>query len=189
MSRLSIALVLLAFIVLSEAETQLHKETSGGFMPGPEVPIYVRVKRACFYWHPTHAYSGVRNPRMSPHVAFRSDQIHTGGGAIAVHAESLWLALPLRTRVELHPWHILYLLVSPLFAVFCRHVAFSNNKTTVSRANWIGINSVPNFILAFIPAQINGNTLNTMTAFAVSGQAPSPVQRISLHCADWGPPL
>lgn len=27
--------------------------------------------------------------------------------------------------------------------------------------------SVPNFILAFIPAQINGNTLNTMTAFAV----------------------
>jgi hypothetical protein len=27
--------------------------------------------------------------------------------------------------------------------------------------------SVPNFILAFIPAQINRNTLNTMTAFAV----------------------
>ena len=27
--------------------------------------------------------------------------------------------------------------------------------------------SVPNFILAFIPAQINPNTLNTMTAFAV----------------------
>jgi hypothetical protein len=27
--------------------------------------------------------------------------------------------------------------------------------------------SVPNFILAFIPAQINANTLNTMTAFAV----------------------
>jgi len=27
---------------------------------------------------------------------------------------------------------------------------------------------VPNFILAFIPAQINANTLNTMTAFAVS---------------------
>jgi zinc transporter 7 len=26
---------------------------------------------------------------------------------------------------------------------------------------------VPNFILAFIPAQINPNTLNTMTAFAV----------------------
>lgn len=29
------------------------------------------------------------------------------------------------------------------------------------------ISSVPNFILAFIPAQINPNTLNTMTAFAV----------------------
>lgn len=27
---------------------------------------------------------------------------------------------------------------------------------------------VPNFILAFIPAEINANTLNTMTAFAVS---------------------
>ncbi|KZP22804.1 ZIP-like iron-zinc transporter [Athelia psychrophila] len=31
------------------------------------------------------------------------------------------------------------------------------------------ISSVPNFILAFIPAQINGNTLNTMTAFATGG--------------------
>ena len=28
--------------------------------------------------------------------------------------------------------------------------------------------SVPNFILAFIPAHINGDTLNVMTAFAVS---------------------
>lgn len=31
------------------------------------------------------------------------------------------------------------------------------------------ISSVPNFILAFIPAQINTNTLNTMTAFATGG--------------------
>ncbi|KAK0469583.1 ZIP-like iron-zinc transporter [Desarmillaria tabescens] len=31
------------------------------------------------------------------------------------------------------------------------------------------ISSVPNFILAFIPARINGNTLNTMTAFATGG--------------------
>ncbi|KAH9929993.1 ZIP zinc transporter-domain-containing protein [Fomitopsis serialis] len=31
------------------------------------------------------------------------------------------------------------------------------------------IDSVPNFILAFIPAQINTNTLNTMTAFATGG--------------------
>ncbi|KAF5327591.1 hypothetical protein D9619_004118 [Psilocybe cf. subviscida] len=31
------------------------------------------------------------------------------------------------------------------------------------------ISSVPNFILAFIPAKINTNTLNTMTAFATGG--------------------
>ncbi|KAF9643968.1 ZIP-like iron-zinc transporter [Thelephora ganbajun] len=31
------------------------------------------------------------------------------------------------------------------------------------------ISSVPNFILAFIPAQINADTLNTMTAFATGG--------------------
>ncbi|EPQ52622.1 ZIP-like iron-zinc transporter [Gloeophyllum trabeum ATCC 11539] len=31
------------------------------------------------------------------------------------------------------------------------------------------ISSVPNFILAFIPAEINSNTLNTMTAFATGG--------------------
>ncbi|KAH9178114.1 Zinc/iron permease, partial [Lactarius sanguifluus] len=31
------------------------------------------------------------------------------------------------------------------------------------------ISSVPNFILAFIPAQINRDTLNTMTAFATGG--------------------
>lgn len=31
------------------------------------------------------------------------------------------------------------------------------------------ISSVPNFILAFIPAEISPNTLNTMTAFATGG--------------------
>ncbi|EAU83077.2 ZIP Zinc transporter [Coprinopsis cinerea okayama7 len=31
------------------------------------------------------------------------------------------------------------------------------------------ISSIPNFILAFIPAEINANTLNTMTAFATGG--------------------
>ncbi|KIK55111.1 hypothetical protein GYMLUDRAFT_48067 [Collybiopsis luxurians FD-317 M1] len=31
------------------------------------------------------------------------------------------------------------------------------------------ISSVPNFILAFIPSKINGDTLNTMTAFATGG--------------------
>jgi len=39
--------------------------------------------------------------------------------------------------------------------------------------------SVPNFILAFIPAEINANTLNTMTAFAVrrhsfASESPQP---------------
>lgn len=36
---------------------------------------------------------------------------------------------------------------------------------------WLGCcggTRIPNFILAFIPAHINGDTLNTMTAFAVS---------------------
>ena len=33
---------------------------------------------------------------------------------------------------------------------------------------------VPNFILAFIPAEINPNTLNTMTAFAVCALADMP---------------
>ncbi|KAF5341754.1 hypothetical protein D9611_001817 [Ephemerocybe angulata] len=52
------------------------------------------------------------------------------------------------------------------------------------------ISSVPNFILAFIPAQINTNTLNTMTAFAVrsshlihhdcASNVGSPYQRMFL---------
>lgn len=36
------------------------------------------------------------------------------------------------------------------------------------------LNSVPNFILAFIPAEISGDTLNTMTAFAVRVVYSSP---------------
>ena len=36
------------------------------------------------------------------------------------------------------------------------------------------LNSVPNFILAFIPAKISGDTLNTMTAFAVRVVCSSP---------------
>lgn len=41
---------------------------------------------------------------------------------------------------------------------------------------------VPNFILAFIPAQINRNTLNTMTAFAVR-------LSLSMHIYHRGPQL
>jgi hypothetical protein len=51
MSRLSVFLVLIAsFIVLTEADTKLNG-TSGGFMPGPEVPIFVRVKRVSSSFH------------------------------------------------------------------------------------------------------------------------------------------
>jgi hypothetical protein len=49
--------------------------------------------------------------------------------------------------------------------------------------------SVPNFILAFIPAQINGNTLNTMTAFAVSPRTPPPPCSALRPSADRWPPL
>jgi hypothetical protein len=38
---------------------------------------------------------------------------------------------------------------------------------SINKRHFIGSESIPNFILAFIPAQINGDTLNTMTAFAV----------------------
>ena len=40
--------------------------------------------------------------------------------------------------------------------------------------------SVPNFILAFIPAKINPDTLNTMTAFAVRAGVHSKGQPNSL---------
>ena len=48
---------------------------------------------------------------------------------------------------------------------------FQLRMTLFSYECW---NSVPNFILAFIPAEISGDTLNTMTAFAVRVVYPSP---------------
>ena len=44
---------------------------------------------------------------------------------------------------------------------------FSYTRTHVGSHVRDFFDSVPNFILAFIPAHINRNTLNTMTAFAV----------------------
>ena len=44
------------------------------------------------------------------------------------------------------------------------------------------INSVPNFILAFIPAEISADTLNTMTAFAVRVIHLSPGIIVDLRC-------
>jgi hypothetical protein len=47
--------------------------------------------------------------------------------------------------------------------------------------------SVPNFILAFIPAQIDRDTLNTMTAFAVRvcAQHLGPIRNGLIVCLDW----
>ncbi|KAH8995008.1 ZIP-like iron-zinc transporter [Lactarius akahatsu] len=44
------------------------------------------------------------------------------------------------------------------------------------------ISSVPNFILAFIPAQINRDTLNTMTAFATGGLLSDVFLHLVPHC-------
>lgn len=78
-----------------------------------------------------------------------------GGGGIAHHAENIRCAVSLRSGLEFHPGHFLYQLVSA--------------RVVLSRVGILSVilYSVPNFILAFIPAEINGNTLNTMTAFAV----------------------
>ena len=45
------------------------------------------------------------------------------------------------------------------------------------------ISSVPNFILAFIPAEINSDTLNTMTAFAVCVVPLTPLDTINSRMA------
>ena len=65
------------------------------------------------------------------------------------------MAISFWPSMELYPGDILHQLVRTVHHFMCR---------------WLYIlmmNSVPNFILAFIPAEINGDTLNTMTAFAV----------------------
>jgi hypothetical protein len=58
----------------------------------------------------------------------------------------------------------------------------------INMANCTG--SVPNFILAFIPAEINGDTLNTMTAFAVRGIVYFKIAfKLSHKSTDWWPPV
>jgi hypothetical protein len=69
------------------------------------------------------------------------------------------MAVPLWPCMELHSRHILHQLVSICFLLLERVI-------TGDAYHELGCR-VPNFILAFIPAQINANTLNTMTAFAV----------------------
>ncbi|KAJ7261763.1 ZIP zinc transporter-domain-containing protein [Mycena haematopus] len=121
MSRLSIALVLLAsFIVLGEADTRLNS-TGGGFMPGPEVPIYASEVEECL---------------------------------------PVWRLSLLKSTLESQQ--------SPLMRqVFAWLFPFGPAWNSILGTFYIS--SVPNFILAFIPAQINANTLNTMTAFATGG--------------------
>ncbi|KAJ7928811.1 ZIP-like iron-zinc transporter [Mycena leptocephala] len=120
MSRLSIALVLLAFIVFTEAETKL-KETSGGFMPGPEAPIFASEIQECL---------------------------------------PVWRLSLIKTTLEADE--------SPLMRkIFAFLFPFGPAWNSVLGTFYIS--SIPNFILAFIPAQISPNTLNTMTAFATGG--------------------
>ncbi|KAJ7285253.1 Zinc/iron permease [Mycena rebaudengoi] len=121
MSRLSIlALVVLTLVVLSDAET-FTSEKTGGFMPGPDAPIFESEIQEC---------------------------------------PAVWrLGLIKRTlEAEQSP------LLRKIFAFL-----FPFGPAWNSILGTFYISSVPNFILAFIPAQINGNTLNTMTAFATGG--------------------
>ncbi|KAJ6513005.1 ZIP-like iron-zinc transporter [Mycena sanguinolenta] len=121
MSRLSIALLLLAsFIVLTDADSNLNG-SGGGFMPGPEVPIYASEVEECL---------------------------------------PVWRLSLLKSTLEAEQ--------SPLMRkVFAWLFPFGPAWNSILGTFYIS--SVPNFILAFIPAQINRNTLNTMTAFATGG--------------------
>ncbi|KAF7374683.1 Zinc/iron permease [Mycena sanguinolenta] len=121
MSRLSFALLLLAsFLVLTEADTNLNG-SGGGFMPGPEVPIYASEVEECL---------------------------------------PVWRLSLLKSTLEAEQ--------SPLMRkVFAWLFPFGPAWNSILGTFYIS--SVPNFILAFIPAQINRNTLNTMTAFATGG--------------------
>ncbi|KAJ7679016.1 Zinc/iron permease [Mycena polygramma] len=122
MSRLSFLLVLLAFIVLSKAESKLHDTPGGGgFMPGPEVPIYVEEIQECLPVWRLGLIKSTLEAEQSPFMR----KVFT------------WL--------------------------------FPFGPAWNSILGTFYISSVPNFILAFIPAQINANTLNTMTAFATGG--------------------
>ncbi|KAJ6532020.1 ZIP-like iron-zinc transporter [Mycena capillaripes] len=104
MSRLSIAL-----------------ESSGGFMPGPEVPIYASEIQEC---------------------------------------QPMWRLGLIKSTLEAEQ--------SPFMRkIFAWLFPFGPAWNSILGTFYIS--SIPNFILAFIPAQINANTLNTMTAFATGG--------------------
>ncbi|KAJ7707468.1 ZIP-like iron-zinc transporter [Mycena rosella] len=120
MSRLSLAFVLFTLLVLTDAETVLTHKT-GGFMPGPEVPIYASEIQEC---------------------------------------APVWRLSLLKSALEAEQSPVLRNIFAWLFP-------FGPAWNAILGTFYIS--SVPNFILAFIPEQINGNTLNTMTAFATGG--------------------
>ncbi|KAJ7158532.1 ZIP-like iron-zinc transporter [Mycena filopes] len=124
MSRVGFALVLLTFLVLSAAHTVPDPKTHdarGGFMPGPETPIFASEIQECL---------------------------------------PVWRLSLLKTTLEAEESPIMRQIFGWLFPF---------GPAWNSILGTFYISSVPNFILAFIPAQINGNTLNTMTAFATGG--------------------
>lgn len=96
-------------------------------------------------------------------------------GCVQINTRSIRLVVSLRTSLEFSFGNVLYQLVCVFDIV--------NDSSSLHKF------SVPNMILAFIPAQISPNTLNTMTAFAVSeiyqyGWISFP-QNISM--LDWRP--
>nr|GAT48736.1 Zinc/iron permease [Mycena chlorophos] len=121
MPRRSFTLLLLTLLVaLVAAETGKHDE--GGFMPGPEVPIFAE--------------------------------------ELEDHCQPIWRLSMVKKTLEAEASPVM----RKVFAVL-----FPFGPAWNSILGTFYISSVPNFILAFIPAQINANTLNTMTAFATGG--------------------
>ncbi|KAJ7650051.1 ZIP-like iron-zinc transporter [Roridomyces roridus] len=120
MSRLSLWLVILTLTVVSNSHTP-NGSVDGGFMPGPEVPIYASEIQEC---------------------------------------APVWRLGLLKAALEEEE--------SPFMRrVFA--ILFPFGPAWNSILGTFYISSIPNFILAFIPAQISANTLNTMTAFATGG--------------------
>lgn len=70
------------------------------------------------------------------------------------------------TQSRLIPWFMAHFTVLGTFYI-SSYVLFLFVANDVVPALTNTVESVPNFILAFIPEQINADTLNTMTAFAV----------------------
>ncbi|KAK7033309.1 Zinc/iron permease [Favolaschia claudopus] len=123
MSRLPLFLALLATLatITYALETKPDGTTGGGFMPGPDAPIFESEIQECL---------------------------------------PVWRLGLLKSTLEAEQ--------SPFMRkVFAWLFPFGPAWNSILGTFYIS--SVPNFILAFIPAKINANTLNTMTAFATGG--------------------